>query len=102
MKLPQRRDQVTRRGYAAIAQLAFPCLRPAMPGNGCSGHVDDSIDLFRPGVEESGLRIPEHMWQLLGGRGFGPANFRTGAKQSSYIVTLMTQVIHDGRSNQAR
>jgi hypothetical protein len=72
-----------------------------MPRNGCSGQVDDGIDLFRSGIQDSGLGIPEDMWQLSGGRGFGPWDFRSGAKQSSYLVTLMTQFNDDGRSNQA-
>ncbi len=68
-------------GYPAIAQLTFPWFSPAMPGNGCPGQVDEGVGSLGSGVEESGLGIPEHMWQFVGWCSLGRADFRPGAKQ---------------------
>src|SRR5438445_151038 len=58
-KPPQGRDQVMRCGYPAIAQLTFPCFRPAMPGNGCPGQVDEGVGFLGSGVEDEPAMPPE-------------------------------------------
>ena len=73
-----------------------------MAGNGRSSQVDDGIDFFRSGIEEARLRIPERLRQVAKGYSFAFPDFRSGAKQSSYLVTLMTEAINDGRSDEAR
>lgn len=92
MKLPQRRDQLPRCGNSTLSQFAFPSFGPAAAGNGCSGQVNNSIDVFRPGIEDSGLRIPHDLLQFARG-GPLPAEICSRTDQTTQRVTLTTEMI---------
>lgn len=73
-----------------------------MPSNGSSGEVDYGLETFGVRVKNSGLRIPDHGWQLSRVPDSGAADFGRRANQSSQIVALMAQAVDNGGSDQAR
>ena len=73
-----------------------------MPGNGCSGQVDEGLDPFGMRIEESGWRIPRDLWQLSRSYRSGSPEFGSRAHQSIQIVTLMIQGINHRGSHETR